>query len=132
MTLPSIAFGTNKKHDDDPEEQVVIEANVLNGDEQFGGHEARKRLEKKLLRKLDLRVSILIIIYILNYVRTLDLGYCESPSKLWDDRLIETMRRECSRCEIEYQYVLLNFIALRDCVASKPICISKARISTRS
>ncbi|KAI0952280.1 hypothetical protein AcV7_008143 [Taiwanofungus camphoratus] len=68
MTLPSIAFGTNKKHDDDPEEQVVIEANVLNGDEQFGGHEARKRLEKKLLRKLDLRVSILIIIYILNYI----------------------------------------------------------------
>ncbi|KAI0921663.1 hypothetical protein AcW2_006565 [Taiwanofungus camphoratus] len=78
MTLPSIAFGTNKKHDDDPEEQVVIEANVLNGDEQFGGHEARKRLEKKLLRKLDLRVSILIIIYILNYALPRSAFYLKS------------------------------------------------------
>ena len=40
------------------------------GDEEFGGHEARKKLEKKLLRKLDARMSILIVIYILNYVRT--------------------------------------------------------------
>ncbi len=38
------------------------------GDEEFGGHEARKKLEKKLLRKLDARMSILIVIYILNYV----------------------------------------------------------------
>ncbi len=41
------------------------------GDEEFGGHEARKKLEKKLLRKLDARMSILIVIYILNYVRVL-------------------------------------------------------------
>lgn len=39
------------------------------GDEEFGGTEERKKLEKKLLRKLDLRMSILIVIYILNYVR---------------------------------------------------------------
>ena len=38
-------------------------------DEEFGGSEARKKLERKLLRKLDLRMSILIVIYILNYVR---------------------------------------------------------------
>ena len=38
-------------------------------DAEFGGHEARKELEKKLLRKLDARMCILIIIYILNYVR---------------------------------------------------------------
>ena len=38
------------------------------GDEEFGGTEARKELEKKLLRKLDARMSILIVIYILNYV----------------------------------------------------------------
>ncbi|OCH90936.1 MFS general substrate transporter [Obba rivulosa] len=44
-----------------------LEANV-DGDEEFGGHEARKELEKKLLRKLDLRMSILIVIYILNYI----------------------------------------------------------------
>lgn len=37
-------------------------------DVEFGGTEARRVLEKKLLRKVDMRVSILIIIYILNYV----------------------------------------------------------------
>ncbi|KAL5487783.1 hypothetical protein ACEPAI_5891 [Sanghuangporus weigelae] len=37
-------------------------------DAEFGGTEARKRLERKLLRKLDMRMSILIIIYILNYI----------------------------------------------------------------
>lgn len=30
--------------------------------------ESRKLLEKKLLRKVDLRMSILVVIYILNYV----------------------------------------------------------------
>ncbi|KAF5321693.1 hypothetical protein D9619_000309 [Psilocybe cf. subviscida] len=37
-------------------------------DAQFGGTEARKALEKKLLRKIDLRMSVLIVIYILNYI----------------------------------------------------------------
>lgn len=46
-----------------------VEADPLHlGDEEFGGHEARKKLEKKLLRKLDARMAILIVIYILNYV----------------------------------------------------------------
>ncbi|KAF8897494.1 major facilitator superfamily domain-containing protein [Infundibulicybe gibba] len=34
----------------------------------FGGIEARKKLEASLLRKLDRRMSILILIYILNYI----------------------------------------------------------------
>ena len=38
-------------------------------DEDVGGHEARLRLERKLVGKLDLRMSILVVIYILNYVR---------------------------------------------------------------
>ena len=38
-------------------------------DDEFGGTQERKKLEKQLLRKLDLRMSILIVIYILNYVR---------------------------------------------------------------
>lgn len=60
---------------------------VADPDAEFGGHEARKVMEKKLLRKLDARyvqaccpreesladifsrMCILIIIYILNYVR---------------------------------------------------------------
>lgn len=37
-------------------------------DAEFGGAEARKQLERKLLWKIDLRMSIMIIIYILNYV----------------------------------------------------------------
>lgn len=37
-------------------------------DAEFGGTEARKRLERRLLWKIDLRMSILILIYILNYV----------------------------------------------------------------
>ena len=36
---------------------------------EFGGREARLNLERKLLRKLDVRMSILVLIYILNYVR---------------------------------------------------------------
>ena len=42
---------------------------ALDIDAEFGGKEARLRLERKLLRKLDMRMSILIVIYILNYVR---------------------------------------------------------------
>lgn len=37
-------------------------------DAEFGGTEARRVLEKRLLRKLDLRMGILVFIYILNYV----------------------------------------------------------------
>lgn len=37
-------------------------------DLEFGGYEERRKLEKKLLWKLDCRMSILIVIYILNYV----------------------------------------------------------------
>ncbi|TFK28785.1 sugar transporter [Coprinopsis marcescibilis] len=37
-------------------------------DAEFGGTEARKILEKKFLLKLDLRMSILVLIYILNYI----------------------------------------------------------------
>jgi len=41
---------------------------VRDYDAEFGGPEERRRLEKKLLRKIDARMSILVIIYILNYV----------------------------------------------------------------
>ena len=44
-------------------------------DAEFGGHEARKVLEAKLLRKLDARMCILIIIYILNYVRVISIVF---------------------------------------------------------
>lgn len=41
---------------------------VRDYDDEFGGPEERRRLEKKLLRKIDARMSILVAIYILNYV----------------------------------------------------------------
>jgi len=37
-------------------------------DAEFGGSEQRRVLEKRLIRKIDLRMSILIFIYILNYI----------------------------------------------------------------
>lgn len=43
----------------DPEDEV-------NPDLEFGGTEARQELERGLLRKLDRRMSILVLIYILN------------------------------------------------------------------
>lgn len=44
------------------------ESGVKDQDAEFGGPEARKKLEKKFLWKLDLRMSIMVIIYILNYI----------------------------------------------------------------
>ena len=41
---------------------------ALGPDAEFGGTEARKELERRLLLKLDARMSILVVIYILNYV----------------------------------------------------------------
>ncbi|KAF8231887.1 sugar transporter [Tricholoma matsutake] len=37
-------------------------------DAEFGGTEARRLLETKLVRKIDLRMSIMVVIYILNYI----------------------------------------------------------------
>lgn len=65
MTSPSPTHSISKD-----EEAVKVEYEVESDpDAEFGGTEARKALEKKLLFKLDMRMSILIAIYILNYVR---------------------------------------------------------------
>jgi hypothetical protein len=53
---------------EDAQPSVDIEQVDLDDDAEFGGPEQRRILEKKLLRKLDLRMSILIVIYILNYI----------------------------------------------------------------
>ncbi|KAG7097006.1 hypothetical protein E1B28_004400 [Marasmius oreades] len=39
-----------------------------NDDIEFGGTQARQELERRLLHKVDTRMSILIVIYILNYI----------------------------------------------------------------
>lgn len=55
----------NEKGDEKRESNGSVAA--VDPDAQYGGHEARLALEKKLLWKVDLRMSILIFIYILNY-----------------------------------------------------------------
>lgn len=52
------------KFDDDADAELDADA-----DAEFGGTEARRRLERKLVWKIDLRMSVLVFIYILNYVR---------------------------------------------------------------
>ncbi|KIY63341.1 sugar transporter [Cylindrobasidium torrendii FP15055 ss-10] len=42
--------------------------NQVDVNAQFGGLEARKKLERRLLWKVDARMSILLVIYILNYI----------------------------------------------------------------
>ena len=48
--------------------QASLETHNDERDAEFGGTAARQELEKKLLWKVDKRMSILILIYILNYV----------------------------------------------------------------
>jgi hypothetical protein len=50
-------------------EGVILDHNPPTIDEEFGGAENRRRIERRLVNKLDIRMSILIVIYILNYVR---------------------------------------------------------------
>jgi len=57
----------------DKEKTIVEESSSADHIEEdsnveFGGTNARKALEKRLLLKLDLRMSIMVVIYILNYI----------------------------------------------------------------
>ncbi|KAF8586689.1 MFS general substrate transporter [Ramaria rubella] len=54
--------------DPDVKEAPVVEDYVAPDLSEFGGVEGRKILERKLLWKIDLRMSILILIYVLNYI----------------------------------------------------------------
>jgi hypothetical protein len=51
-----------------PPSKEHVDPEDIDPDAEFGGLAARKELERKLLWKLDLRMSILVLIYILNYV----------------------------------------------------------------
>ena len=88
------------------EQDLEAPIKAYEADEEFGGHEARKNLERKLLRKLDLRMSILVVIYILNYVRI--------PGPLHARSLI------CLGLLLRSTAITL---ALRGYVVSRPICI---------
>ena len=66
--LPEMALQKTQSMTSKGEDIEDVKHEVSRDDEDFGGPEERKRMEKKLLRKLDARMSILIVIYILNYV----------------------------------------------------------------
>jgi len=54
-----------------PGSKELVGREDIDLDAEFGGPEARRKLERKLLWKLDLRMFILVVIYILNYVSCL-------------------------------------------------------------
>lgn len=72
------SLSLNRSHLNDVEldDLAAPQYDTLGSDPLFGEPEAREKLEKGLLRKLDLRMSILVIIYILNceYQRHLDIA----------------------------------------------------------
>ena len=48
--------------------------------DEWGGEEGRRKLEKELLRKVDKRMSILVLIYILNYVSDTHTNACRKDA----------------------------------------------------
>ena len=60
----------------DPDSKLDAGAAPLDIDAEFGGREARLLLERRLLRKLDMRMSILVLIYTFNNVRSISALIC--------------------------------------------------------
>ncbi|PPQ95009.1 hypothetical protein CVT25_000246 [Psilocybe cyanescens] len=68
MTISLKSPARSSDHEKFSDEQYDYHVNNADPDAEFGGTEARKILEKKLLWKVDCRMSILVLIYILNYI----------------------------------------------------------------
>ncbi|KAF6762661.1 sugar transporter [Ephemerocybe angulata] len=62
------ASSTDEKGSISHTDRLNSDVENFDKDEEFGGPDNRRRLEKKLLLKVDLRMSILVVIYILNYI----------------------------------------------------------------
>ena len=74
--MPSKDLKERRRDGDIPELHSRDSEAALDLDAEFAGTEARKKLEKGLLLKLDARMFILVVIYILNFVsRTLQMGF---------------------------------------------------------
>ena len=70
----------------------------LDPDTEFGGTEARKKLERRLLLKLDARMSILVVICLLFAVScTLRTGLSPCIRSLTRCRAIRTLRGKCKQ-----------------------------------
>lgn len=61
-----------------------IECEELDLNLEFGGVEARKKLERRLLRKLDLHMLMLVLIYILNFIDRNNVGAARSRGLVTD------------------------------------------------
>ena len=64
-------------------------------DDAFGGPERRRQIEKKLLRKLDLRVGFLVLVHVMNYVASFGF-FILLLGNLPGSRWTGTMWRECA------------------------------------
>ena len=60
--MPQISCDTEKSP------SFSSSAASVDDDAEFGGLEERKRMEKKLVRMLDTRLTIIVILYLLNLV----------------------------------------------------------------
>ena len=65
------------------EKHPKASANVssVDGDAEFGGPGERKRMEKRLVRRLDMRLTLIVVLFLLNYVnlhpsRSMELNSC--------------------------------------------------------
>ncbi|KAH9480026.1 MFS-type transporter cnsO [Psilocybe cubensis] len=65
--MPSTELSTSVRSTSEKSHKSKL-SEIEDPDGEFGGTEARKVLERKLLWKVDLRMSILVVIYILNYI----------------------------------------------------------------
>jgi len=71
ITTTSLHDDAEKQSDEQEQSPTKLESQFDTDDDpnaEFGGSEARRRLERKLVWKIDLRMSILVFIYILNYI----------------------------------------------------------------
>jgi hypothetical protein len=66
--MPLSVEGSESVQEKGGENDSHLKHNAEDPDAEFGGLEARRIMEKKLLWKVDLRMSIMVVIYILNYV----------------------------------------------------------------
>ena len=58
---------SQNSRDAEKDSRFSASAPSVDGDAEFGGPEERKRMEKKLIRRLDMRLTIIVVLYLLNF-----------------------------------------------------------------
>ncbi|KAG1723763.1 MFS general substrate transporter [Suillus lakei] len=81
LTSTSTSFSMSIGHSDAasiPPSKEHVDYEELDIDVEFGDLELRNKLERRFLRKLDLRMSMLVLIYILNYIDRINVSTVRS------------------------------------------------------